>query len=295
MVEMGLDMYNLVNMPKTGLMQNEPWLTRPITVGATKILAAGQVRDVAGIRPDAMRIMGSYGLIYMIDARGYYQDANGVEATLRTGDVVWIQPGVAHAYGPMPGESWTQIYLILEGSQWQQWAREGVLNLRRPVTHAEPVDYWRRRFAEIFTPQEAPERAVALRTMGATIQLVSDLLATQEEAERSQEDDWFTTSQQLLGEGRGEERLTPQAVAREVGLSYESFRKRFVEKSGESPGQFQKRRRIEHACASIYQGNRSLKALADDLGFCDVFHFSKTFRQVTGETPSDFRRRVRGN
>jgi AraC-like DNA-binding protein len=272
-------------------MQDEPWLNQPISLGKSRILAAGQVRDVAGIQPNAMRIMGSYGLVYMVEAEGYYEDENGLKSDLTTGDLVWIHPGLPHAYGPKRGRSWTQIYLILEGPQWAQWAEEGVLDPRQALTHAEPVDYWRRRFAEIIPPGAASDRATALRIMGATIQLVTDLLATDEEASRSQVDIWVAESQQLLGE----QRWSPQDVARRVGLSYESFRKRFAEKVGVSPGQYQKRRRIERACAAIYQDNRSLKELADELGFCDVFHFSKTFRQVTGEAPSDFRRRVRGS
>jgi AraC-like DNA-binding protein len=77
-------------------------------------------------------------------------------------------------------------------------------------------------------------------------------------------------------------------------MSYENFRKKFSQHVGESPGHFQKRRRIEHACAAIYQGTHSFKALADELGFCDVFHFSKTFRQVVGETPKEFRAKAQG-
>lgn len=277
-------------MPKVGAMQSEPWLSQPISLGESRILAAGQVRDVMGIQPGAMRIMGSYGLVYMVEAKGYYEDANGMKSDLRTGDLLWIHPGLAHAYGPDPGESWTQIYLIMEGPIWAQWAKEGVMDVHRALTHAEPVDYWRRRFAELFPPGSVSDRGTALRIMGAAIQLVADLLATEEEASRSHEDLWVAESQQMLGE----QRWSPQDVARRVGLSYESFRKRFADKLGVSPGQYQKRRRIEYACAAIYQDNRSLKELADELGFCDVFHFSKTFRQVMGEAPSDFRRRVRG-
>jgi len=277
------------------MMLNEPWLTRPVALGDSRIVAAGQVRDVGGIKPEAMRITGTFGFVYMVEAKGYYQDAGGTDAELRSGDVIWIYPRLAHAYGPKKGEGWTQIYVILEGAQWERWAEEGVLNSRKALTHAEPVDYWRRRMADIFKLREAPDQATALRMMGATIQLVGDLLAAEAEANKSREDEWLMESQQLLGDRRGEQQVSPQHVARKVGLSYESFRKRFAEKLGVSPGQFQKRRRIEHACAAIYQGNLSLKELADELGFCDVFHFSKTFRQVTGETPSEFRQRVRGS
>ena len=276
-------------------LKDEPWLTQPLTAGATTLTAAGQVRNVPGIDPGTKRVMGVYGLAYMVEVEGYYLDDLGTKSDLQSGDVVWIHPGVAHAYGPSHGCEWTQIYLILEGAQWERWAAEGILDPRRPVTHAEPVEYWRRRLHDIFPPDADPTHATTLRALGGVMQVMLDLLAAHEESVSPADEGWLVEGQRLLGGRLAERTLTPQAVAREVGLSYESFRKKFVDRTGESPGHFQKRRRIEHACAAIYQGTHSFKALADDLGFCDVFHFSKTFRQVVGETPSQFRSKARGH
>lgn len=275
-------------------IKDEPWLTQPITVGETTIVAAGQVRNVSRIDPETMRVMGSYGLIYMVEVDGFYVDELGTCCDLSSGDVVWIHPGVAHAYGPKEGRNWTQVYIILEGLQWQHWSDEGVWDRHRPVTHAEPVDYWRRRLHEPFPEDGIAHRASAMRALGGTLQTLLDLLAAGAESAESGSDSWLLESQRLLGGRMSERTMTPQAVAREVGLSYENFRKKFTAQVGESPGHYQKRRRVEHACAAIYQGTHSFKALADDLGFCDVFHFSKTFRQVVGETPSQFRRKARG-
>lgn len=275
-------------------IKDEPWLTQPLTVGQTTIAAAGQVKDVSRIDPETMRVMGSYGLSYMVEVDGFYVDELGTRCDLSSGDVVWIHPGVAHAYGPKEGRNWTQVYIILEGPQWQHWSDEGVWDRSRPVTHAEPVDYWRRRLHEPFPEDGIVNRAAAMRALGGTMQALLDLLAAGLESAQSADESWLLESQRLLGGRMSERAMTPQAVARAVGLSYENFRKKFAEQVGESPGHYQKRRRIEHACAAIYQGTHSFKALADDLGFCDVFHFSKTFRQIVGETPSAFRRRARG-
>lgn len=294
MVEMGLTLYNLVVVADEHQFRDEPWITQPVALGSSTVLAAGQVRNVAGIPLENKRTLHSYGLIYMVDVDGYYGDDLGNTCDLNRGDVVWIQPGVAHAYGPKDGRSWTQVYLLLEGAQWTRWSEEGIFDARRPITHAEPVDYWRRQLHDVFTNQAAPTRATAMRTFGALTQLLLELLAAGEEAASSDDDVWLWESQHQLGDRRTADSATPQSVAHAMGMSYENFRKKFAERVGESPGQFQKRRRIEHACAAIYQGTHSFKALADELGFCDVFHFSKTFRQIVGETPSQFRRKARG-
>ena len=257
-------------------------------------MAAGQVRNVAGIERKSMRTLGSFGLIYMVDVEGYYVDELGTQCDLRSGDAVWIHPGVAHAYGPKRGKTWTQIYVVFDGPQWERWAAEGITNFRRPVTHAEPVEGWARRWHDAFPADAAPTLAHALRTFGVINQLLLELLAVHDESSQSTRDAWLFESQRLLGEREASRALSPQSVARTLGMSYESFRKKFAHHIGESPGHYQKRRRIEHACAAIYQGTHSFKALADELGFCDVFHFSKTFRQVVGETPSAFRVKARG-
>ena len=122
------------------------------------------------------------------------------------------------------------------------------------------------------------------------------MIATDEESsQRSGGERWLEKSLRLLGDRSASGWLTPSEVARQVGLSYENFRKRFAQLSGESPGHYQKRRRLEWACAAIYHGEHSFKQIADELGFCDVFHFSKAFKQEIGLTPSDYRLRVRGH
>lgn len=88
--------------------------------------------------------------------------------------------------------------------------------------------------------------------------------------------------------------LHSEEIATRLGLSPETFRKRFARAVGIPPARFQKQKKIERACAALYQGSLSLKQLASDLGFFDEFHFSKAFKQVVGQSPSVYRRRLGG-
>ena len=227
----------------------QPWLESPLLTPAGGVQLAGALQDNPGIDPTTMRVLGSYALIYMVSAQGYYADVRGVRRDLVTGDVALIFPELAHAYGPNPGTSWRHLYFVFSGPQFDLWRKSGLLDPVRPVWRAEPVDFWARQLEE---------------------------------------------SHRLLAGLDAKGWLTPQQVARMVGLSYENFRKQFTARTGVSPGQFQKRKRIERAQSAIYHGDHTLKQLAEELEFCDVFHFSKVFKQITGSTPSEFRRKVRG-
>jgi len=276
-------------------IRNEPWLESPLRTGAGELQLAGVLQNVHGLDPKAMRVLGSYSLIYMVQVDGYYCDSNGGRADLRTGDLVLIFPELAHAYGPKKGQPWTQVYFVFNGPQFDFLRSRGLLDPARPVWHLEPVDYWSRRLEEIVSGDARHTEAAALRAMGRFQHLIFDMAAADSEARlRPERDEWFEESQRLLGNPRGRAWLTPQQVAREVGLNYDNFRKQFALRLGVSPGQFQKRKRIDRACAAIYQGSHGFKELAEELEFCDVFHFSKAFKQVMGLTPSDFRKKAHG-
>ncbi len=281
-------------MPVAPRFRNFPWLKSPLRTKAGDLMLAGTVEDVPALDPAAMRVLGSFSLIYMLDIDGFYIDGNGQRRDLKPGDAVVVFPDVPHAYGPKEGRSWRQIYVVFDGPQFDVLRQAGILSPARPVWHLEPLDYWRRRLEEVFGEETKHGEMAAVRALGRFVHLLTDMAATSAEAMRPAAEMWLEESLHLLAERGAKGWLTPQEVARRVGLSYENFRKQFAKRTQESPGQYQKRRRIDQACAAIYQDSHGFKELAEELGFCDVFHFSKAFRQVVGETPSAFRKKVRG-
>jgi AraC-like DNA-binding protein len=284
-------------VPTTAPIRSEPWLQSPLRTAAGDIQLAGLLRNIEGIAPASMRVLGSYALILMVDGRGYYCNARGLRRDLIAGDVVLVFPEIAHAYGPRPGEEWTQIYYVFSGAQFELWRRRKLLRPERPVLRLGAPDYWRQRLVGVLENErrEGTRTGAALRSFGRFLAVLTEMLATDEESRSWPERErWLESSLRLLGHRGASGWPTPQDVAREVGLSYENFRKQFAQLSGESPGQYQKRRRLEWACAAIYQGEHTIKEIAGELEFCDVFHFSKAFKQVVGMTPSEYRRRVSG-
>ncbi|MES2694372.1 MAG: AraC family transcriptional regulator [Verrucomicrobiota bacterium] len=283
-------------MPNASPFRAEPWLESPLRTEAGDLELAGLLRNIVGIDPRAMRVLGSYAAVLMVEGKGYYRDARGTACDLGPGDVVLVFPEIAHAYGPVVGGEWTQVYYVFNGPQFDLWRKQGLLRPERPVWRLGAPDYWQQRLASVVKNEPVTGAGAALRALGRFSDVLLEMMAADREAaEAPAREAWLEQSLRLLGNRRaGAGWRSPQETAREVGLSYENFRKRFAALTGESPGQYQKRRRLEWACAAIYQGGHTIKQIADELGFCDVFHFSKAFKQVVGTTPSEYRRRVRG-
>jgi two-component system response regulator YesN len=100
----------------------------------------------------------------------------------------------------------------------------------------------------------------------------------------------FARAATALLEERLESELDLDAVARNFHLSYERFRKRFAEEVGVSPARYRMLRRIDKAKALLADGQLPVKAVAERLGYCDMYFFCRQFKQVTHQTPAGFRR-----
>ena len=59
------------------------------------------------------------------------------------------------------------------------------------------------------------------------------------------------------------------AIAKQLGLSYETFRKKFKSRYGVSPLQYRQRYLMQRACTLLLNRRLSVKETAAMLGFCD--------------------------
>lgn len=89
---------------------------------------------------------------------------------------------------------------------------------------------------------------------------------------------------------RNDRRLSVAEMARTVGLSESWFAHAFKKTTGKTPLQWQLGQRIERAQTLLAEGDLTLADIAAQLGFSDQAHLTRTFRQITGETPAAWRR-----
>jgi AraC-like DNA-binding protein len=83
------------------------------------------------------------------------------------------------------------------------------------------------------------------------------------------------------------------ATAAAVGLSTSHLRALFEKWLGESPKRFHSRYRIEQAQRLLSKQNLPVSEVALHVGFSDVHHFSRVFKQFTGLAPSRYVEQLR--
>ena len=249
-----------------------------------RITMAGIIYESEGVRTDPMRLLGSYAIVYLLGGAGWYADASGRRDAVVPGDMLFLFPDVAHGYGPARGEHWDEIHIVFEGPVFDLWRARGVLTAEEPVYHLEPIAHWRRRIEEVIAPGLSPLERVCRLQM-----VLGDALTNyQRDPAAALDEEWLGRARAILDERIGEG-LYVEGVARRLGLSPETFRKRFARLAGMPPWRYRITRVIEQACRLVHESRLTNKEIAAQLGFNDEFHFSRRFKQITGRSPTQFR------
>ncbi|MBN1991316.1 MAG: helix-turn-helix transcriptional regulator [Anaerolineae bacterium] len=255
-----------------------------------QVIVAGIIRDSPGIAPTKpLRVLNHYALVYISDGGGYFKDTLGCEHRIVKGDLLFLFPGIGHTYGPSEEEFWYEIFIVFEGSIFDLWRNQGLLDPRRPVLHLEPVDYWFKQFHDTIwsVPQSGAE--YGLIRVCHLQQLLAQILAHhQQEGEDKVDQLWLSEAKTLLT-AHFNKPPDYKAIASSLGMSYDGFRKRFTRETGVSPARYHTLRRMDRACEQLLNEDLAVKEIAHQLGFSDEYHFSKRFKQVIGMSPTGFR------
>ncbi len=83
------------------------------------------------------------------------------------------------------------------------------------------------------------------------------------------------------------------ALAADAGLSRFHFCRAFKESTGLSPHAWLRQHRLDQAMTMLRDTDDTIASIAATLGYSSQTAFAAGFRKLTGETPSDWRRRMR--
>jgi AraC-like DNA-binding protein len=85
------------------------------------------------------------------------------------------------------------------------------------------------------------------------------------------------------------EPLNVRVIAAVAHVSEAHFIRSFRATFGETPHHYLQRRRVERSMFLLRETDRSVTEICLDVGFMSLGTFSRTFREIVGETPSDYR------
>lgn len=271
-------------------------LLRPVRSPLGTIRLGGVNQGGFGVGSPTPRTLRCYGIVQILNGAGSYSDGS-VRQKLGKGDLVVFFPGKPHRCCTEPEEFWDELWFEFEGPAFDLMRKTGLLDPKRPVHHTQDCDHWFKRFFQIIPPlhlrEKTPPQVIVSRFIAVLTEILADSYAPDDTPVAR--DDWVNAACELLATHEGVSGLQPEAVAKKLGFSYESFRKKFRNAVGFAPGRFHLDSRIDRAAALLHQGRHTIKEIAEQLEFCDEFYFSRCFKRRFGQSPRAFRQRVRGS
>lgn len=289
MAALGLRFVKIGIMAKCLASLMDQALTQPTATGQ---LSSGQFR-AGWISPKnhpaqkKFRILPNYHMLYLVRGKGRLWDHHKQMSELHPGSRVDRHPNLPHTIERDPDGQWLEFFITLSPTLHRAMCDLGLITEHRMLSHV---------------PVTAPLLNDCLNmvdfmhahvTSADTISRMTALLAhfqtnTQRDDVAMTQVDQLHHATHLLTHMHHQQTTLPD-IAKQVGMTYENFRKQFAKHFGKSPQQYRIDHRIEQAKHQLLETDINIDTLARQLGYNDVFCFSRQFKSVCGMCPTHFR------
>lgn len=209
------------------------------------------------------------------------------QVRLEPGDFLWVAPDVPHEFWSPPDlPPMTFYYLefrVLEGDTHVRLAQDMILL----------EDAWELRG---YLEQAVDEQQTTLPHRSWRIRGLLTLLCVgvfRQGSGREQKGPTLNGAQRrrlsLYAQGRIAERPTPADLASEVRLSPDYFARVFRRTYGVAPRTWLLRERLRTAALRLVESDSNITEIAHELGYGDVYLFSRQFKRMHGCSPRAYR------
>jgi AraC-like DNA-binding protein len=241
------------------------------------------------------RTLSEFQVLYVVRGGGVFEARRVRRQSVKEGDLFFLFPGVWHRYAPDPATGWEEYWIGFNGTQAARLMRPPFFSKKRPVLHVGDDPVLKQRFRQVLSDIEQDPAGLPFSSAGRVIEILGRI---QERVQKLGVDGRAPNAMGAMGEAQN--RILKQAMqsiyfaqlARELGMSYSTFRRGFKRQTGVSPVQFQNEIRINRARDLLLNTTLSVSEVAAQTGFETVYYFCRVFKQKTGVTPKAYRRQM---
>ena len=202
------------------------------------------------------------------------------------GDCILFQPHHDTAILHLPGEKVEFFGFIFTGELLPELFRTFRLDRAECITVRDPEEQTAFCQSILDSMEENPDRTSRMRTAGKVYEFYQRLALEK----RAQESNDFADKvrEYLIRNFRQE--ISIESLASLFQVCQTTLTARFAEKFHQTPFQFLKQFRIEHAARLLVESKLSGKEIAGLSGFFSPQHFCTEFQKYYGMTPGNYRR-----
>ena len=237
------------------------------------------------------RVLQSYQIILISSGTGIFESsAFPGTRKVEPGTIILLFPGVWHRYRPTPKTGWVEHWIECQGPVFDAALRDDLIRPERSLLKAGVLPDWKDCFERChsFARMDAVANQDLLSTLGLHLLALLGHLQRRERGFTKVIDDVVQRAHTLIAL-RCQEPLNLPALAKELGVGYSNLRHSFLSRTGTSLREHYLNTRIQKAQDFLLNTAKSVKEIAEILGFDSASHFSMQFKQRVGKSPTDWR------
>lgn len=237
------------------------------------------------------RVLQGYQIIFISEGTGVFESAHDPQCyAVEAGTVLLVFPGVWHRYAPDIKTGWVEHWMECRGPVFDEAARIGIIRPQRAILHTGLAPDLLQCFdrCHMLALRGALANQDILSTLGLQLLAVLGRLQREERGLEHAIDEVVERGHALIAL-RCQEPLDLRKLSADLGVSYSHFRHAFKARLGISPKQCHLQVRLQKAQDLLVNTDKSVKEIADILGFESAFHLSKQFKERLGDAPSAWR------
>lgn len=237
------------------------------------------------------RVLQRYQIILISAGSGIFESAAFAGTRqVGPGTILLLFPGVWHRYRPTPKTGWVEHWIECQGPVFEAARREGLIRPEHSHLQAGVLADW----SDCFERCHGLARLDAVANQDLLSTLGVHLLAMLGHLRRGERGftkaiDAIVQRAHTLISLRCQEPLNLRALAAELSVSYSHLRHSFQARTGVSLREHYLNTRIQKAQDLLLNTTRSVKEIAEVLGFESASHLSKQFKQRIGASPVHWR------
>ncbi len=235
-------------------------------------------------------------VIACLRGRGWYRSRGG-ERPVKPGDLVWLRPDQPHAYGADPEDPWTIGWVHFCGEEAESWHNhigfpdEPASSLGQITAEGITALKIEQIYLELERGYSIPDLLSTAILLRAALNVAAQA-ARHGGATRSASDRIAAVREHLRENLTQAHQLKELAAA--AGLSVPHFSSLFRRQTGYAPIDYLIRLRIQRACVLLDTTDKSVAAIAAEVGYEDAYYFTRCFHRIVGSSPRSYRKVPKG-
>jgi AraC-like DNA-binding protein len=242
--------------------------------------------------PAQTRVLHEYQMTYISRGGGVLETEASGRHSIEAGHIYMLFPGIWHREEPDQESGWNEHFVGFDGDVARRMLAQRFFSPKQPVIkirHEEAVlELYTNAIGAVKTNQPALQQVLA----GIGLNILGIVYSDQHS--KNVGDDRSLALVHTAVSTMRDALTSPldlEKLARDLGMSYTSFRHKFAHHTGLSPHQYLLELRLARTRRLLMETMLSTKEVAHQAGFEDEHYFCRLFHKRLSVTPSQWRAR----